>query len=283
MIKCCKTIERVSHSRLAGTTALFWASGDVLTVSFLNGTESQKKFVMETLKEFDFCSIGFKRVDKGGMVRITFNEWDGAWSYIGKDILDISPREATMNLGWLDKGVVLHEFGHTLGFIHEHQNPKNPIIWNRPVVIAELSKPPNNWDLDTIEHNIFEKYDELTLTATDVDSTSIMMYPIPSQWTLNGFSTKDNQELSIVDKGLISKVYPKEEVIPEPPVPPVPPAPVPVVTDEEILVKYLTEADFGKLSETSIVRIGKMFDLPMDIKYSKSANLKLLAEYLYEN
>ncbi len=53
--------------------------------------------------------------------------------------------------------MVLHEFGHTLGLIHEHQNPNRPINWNRAAVIADLSGPPNNWDEETIENNIFKR------------------------------------------------------------------------------------------------------------------------------
>ena len=52
--------------------------------------------------------------------------------------------------------MILHEFGHALGLIHEHQNPIQAIDWNKPAVIADLSGPPNNWDRDTIEHNMFE-------------------------------------------------------------------------------------------------------------------------------
>ena len=48
-----------------------------------------------------------------------------------------------MNYGWLTpesaqdevRRVVLHEFGHALGLIHEHQNPKGGgIEWNRDAV-----------------------------------------------------------------------------------------------------------------------------------------------------
>ena len=49
-----------------------------------------------------------------------------------------------MNYGWLTpdsdddelRRVVLHEFGHALGLIHEHQNPEGGIEWNEPAVKA---------------------------------------------------------------------------------------------------------------------------------------------------
>lgn len=37
-----------------------------------------------------------------------------------------------MNLGFVDRPTVLHEFGHSLGLIHEHQSPfPGGFEWNR--------------------------------------------------------------------------------------------------------------------------------------------------------
>lgn len=65
-------------------------------------------------------------------VRIMFVKARGAWSYLGTQALSIPKSQPTMNLGWLDTGsdwdfkeaagtaaVVIHEFGHCLGMIHE--------------------------------------------------------------------------------------------------------------------------------------------------------------------
>jgi serralysin len=128
----------------------------------------------------------------------------------------IDEPEPTMNYGWLTpdstedelRRVVLHEFGHALGLIHEHQNPKGGIEWNRDAVIADLEGPPNNWPLSVIESNIFAKYPKTDVVATDVDAESIMMYPIPRAWTLDGFSADLNSELSEQDKEFIRTNYP---------------------------------------------------------------------------
>jgi hypothetical protein len=103
----------------------------------------------------------------------------------------------------------LHEFGHAIGLIHEHQNPLGAIKWNRDAVIADLSGPPNNWDEATIENNMFRYYPEDTVIASQVDSLSIMMYPIPKAWTLDGFSAGMNSALSVADKQLVGQAYPK--------------------------------------------------------------------------
>ena len=120
-----------------------------------------------------------------------------------------------MNYGWLTPDspddeinrVVKHEFGHALGLIHEHQNPKGGIEWNEPAVIADLSGPPNNWDEEQIRHNVLDHYPAEEVEATDVDKDSIMMYPIPKSWTLDGFSADLNSDLSQQDVEFIRGAY----------------------------------------------------------------------------
>jgi serralysin len=77
--------------------------------------------------------------------------------------------------------VVLHEFGHALGMIHEHQNPANEIQWNNPEVYRALGGPPNNWDTDTIDHNMFREYSQDQTQFTDFDEKSIMLYSFPRE------------------------------------------------------------------------------------------------------
>jgi len=150
-------------------------------------------------------------------IRIAFMDGRGSWSYLGRMCRQIREPEPTMNYGWLTphsssvdlRSVVLHEFGHALGLIHEHQNPEGGIPWNRDAVIRDLSGPPNNWSLETIETNMFRKYGKREVTATTVDPQSIMMYPIPRAWTTNGFSAGFNSELSETDRQFIRTNYPR--------------------------------------------------------------------------
>jgi hypothetical protein len=149
-------------------------------------------------------------------VRIAFAQGKGSWSHVGTFCRSVAPEQPTMNFCWLMtassdyeiQGVVLHEFGHALGLIHEHQNPQHPIDWNVDAVKHDLSGPPNRWNDATIQHNMFDKYDPAKVTATDVDSASIMMYPIPASWTRDGFSADMNRDLSPLDKQLIRQCYP---------------------------------------------------------------------------
>ncbi len=135
--------------------------------------------------------------------------------YLGTVARQIDENEPTMNYGWLTddstddavRRVVLHEFGHALGLIHEHQNPNRAIQWNRDAVINDLQGPPNNWDLETIENNMFRKYDPSLVHSSPVDAASIMMYPIPLSWTLDGFSAGLNTDLTETDKQIVREAY----------------------------------------------------------------------------
>jgi serralysin len=160
-------------------------------------------------------ALAFK--DQGDAdIRIAFQQGNGSWSYLGTYCKQIPKNEPTMNYGWLTptssedelRRVVLHEFGHALGLIHEHQNPDTPIDWNRAAVIADLSGPPNNWDEATIENNMFKRYDPSEVSTTPTDRLSIMMYPIPASWTNDGFSADLNKELSDTDRDFIRGALP---------------------------------------------------------------------------
>jgi hypothetical protein len=150
------------------------------------------------------------------LIRVSFR-YPGSWSVIGTTCRQIIDQgQPTMNYGWLTpdtsddevQRVVLHEFGHALGLIHEHQNPGGQIHWNRQQVIQDLSGPPNNWDLETIEHNMFQPYAAAETNFTDLDPDSIMMYPIPERWTTDSFSVGLNSDLSATDRQFIREQYP---------------------------------------------------------------------------
>jgi serralysin len=195
-----------------------WQPGNKITIRFLGGDPALQQRVKNVALEWTkVANLVLDFVNQGPTdIRVAFAPGNGSWSYIGTVCQSIPEPQPTMNYGWLTsdseeaevRRVVLHEFGHALGLIHEHQNPKGGIQWNKPAVIRDLSGPPNNWDQATIDNNMFRYYPLTDVIPTDVDAQSIMMYPIPRAWTIDGFSAGLNGELSANDKTLVASVYP---------------------------------------------------------------------------
>jgi hypothetical protein len=205
--------------RAALLKATKWSPGDIITARFMDGDPAVQERVRKAAR--GWCKPGLANLkldftnDPDASVRISF-EHSGSWSVLGTTCKRIAKSEPTMNYGWLEPGstdtavesVVLHEFGHALGLIHEHQNPAGGIKWNKEKVYETLSGPPNRWSREVVDHNLFEPYDRKETNYTAVDPDSIMMYPIPAAWTTDGFSVGLNTKLSATDKTFIHAEYP---------------------------------------------------------------------------
>ena len=190
-----------------------WVNGSTIRVRFLGGTDEQQDMVRQFAPEWtEYANLQFEFTDTpDAEVRVSFDEFDGAWSYVGTDNLEIPFHAATLNLGWQDRGVILHEFGHMIGLSHEHQNPDGGVQWNEAQVIADLGGSPNFWTEAQTRHNVLNKYSADQLHGTEFDAESIMLYAFPATWTTNGISTEENDELSAVDKAFVAaaNMYPR--------------------------------------------------------------------------
>jgi serralysin len=207
-----------------------------ITVKFLDGTEFQKTKVREYVKLWTQASadgIEYKFHDKKKInfqfipydvttsgnnadIRISFGQ-GGSSSYIGIDCKTIPQDQPTMVFGWINenepeesiKQVVLHEFGHALGFIHEHQNPMANIPWDQDSVYKyyeETQVPP--WSKEMVDNNIFYRYSVSSTNYTAYDPASIMHYAIPASLTGGKYSTPWNSNLSPTDISFIKQIYP---------------------------------------------------------------------------
>lgn len=192
-------------------TSAHWAPGTTLRIAFRGGTIADRASVMKAAGEWMlYANIRFVQVDHGpAEVRIAFDQTLGSWSYLGTEILAIPPDEPTANMGWPnDYGRDLHELGHTLGLVHEHQTGAIP--WNVPAVLAYYGAPPNSWSEQEIFEQVLDRIDASTLTNGGYDLHSIMEYPIPAELVTDpAWAVGWNQDLSAGDKRFVQTIYPK--------------------------------------------------------------------------
>lgn len=109
------------------------------------------------------------------------------------------------------KGTVLHEFGHALGFHHEHASPAQACDFNWVKLYEYLAGSPNFWSKRTVDHNL-RQLPATGMTFSQHDAKSIMHYSFEDWMFLSGSNspcyTKPNNVLSPGDKAMAAKAYP---------------------------------------------------------------------------
>ena len=206
-----------STERMALVKDSTWTPGQVIRVGFMDGDPALQvrvKQVAEQWMKHANIVFAFGAVTDA-QVRISFQR-RGSWSSVGRECLRVAGSEPTMNYGWLRADstddevsrVVLHEFGHALGCIHEHNHPLGGIRWKKNVVYEYYAGPPNFWTSEKVDTNLFAIYDKSLTVFSVPDPQSIMMYPIEARFTEDGMSVGLNKTLSPNDIAFIKTLYP---------------------------------------------------------------------------
>lgn len=211
-----------------------WTPGQTVRVAFNGGNEAlygkiravaltwlQKSGANLELKFDDGAgrTLRWSSTDKNyaAEIRISFlsgPELGGYWSAVGSNSINAAigypPNEPSMNFQGFDtvlpdawEAVVLHEFGHALGFEHEHQMPvggcdfrylddpgyqltKDSLGWytedalhRRPGAYTYFGGYSNYWEASKVDRNLRPLTTSSAFLMSGFDNASIMKYWFP--------------------------------------------------------------------------------------------------------
>jgi hypothetical protein len=179
-------------------------------------------------------------------VRITFRE-TGYWSMVGTDSTDpkiVQPNQPSMSLSDFDKKLpylwrptIIHEFGHAVGFTHEHQHPFGACDFrfdddagyvptqdkdgvyiadpqgHKPGLYTYLGGPPNKWSKAVVDSNLQKIDVSSAYMLGPFDKDSIMKYAFPAFMFISAeqspcFTKAWTERLSAGDQEGVRFAYP---------------------------------------------------------------------------
>jgi predicted Zn-dependent protease len=109
------------------------------------------------------------------------------------------------------KRVITHEFGHSIGLLHEQSYP-GIIKWRKTDSVYNHFAKTQKWTRAQVDFNVFEVNKQSYTNGAAYDPKSIMHYEVEPWQTEDGYSLKKSYEMSPGDKAMVAGLYPKNKI-----------------------------------------------------------------------
>jgi hypothetical protein len=210
------------NKRTVSDHTKYWRPGRTLKIAISDYGDGGFDIVKNAIEQWlPYVNLNFEFIELPdsdelyeGDIRILLSPLltNSGSSSLGTDAITVPAYLHTMELG-MDYGstdyeaIVLHEFGHALGFQHEHQHPDATIPWDKEKTYLQYALE-FGWSRTQVDRAVFPLPRDASLTYEPYDRLSIMHYNVLNMCTLGDWEQPVNLQLSAGDKAAARKFYP---------------------------------------------------------------------------